>query len=374
MITLCCILFGDANFNIEKLKLNFNEKFKYLISYNQRDENEYLKFVKSDFIKKNKNIHVYLGNKVSWGDISIVDSMVNIINKAKEIFNTKYVFIIDSKTVLIRSYDYILNKLESDENCNFFDFNKNWKTIYQNKKDTYYHRPRIITTLFYLFRDYNFKTPMGGGWKEGLIRINEILSIAKKNKKEYLKRLWREKKYFEYFSIQKKYWKSFIRIFSINFISSYSNFWTTEYHGADPKIFFGKETLTKNDEDILTKCFLNFGFNFSGSLNYLYNLVNSDIFKKNYEKFKNIIGPEEWIFSLSYTEYNKNWKNEKSYTCTLRNSKAYFKKKKENELNKTLFNKLDPNYGYYFFYRKIFNEKELENIKKFINKNENTLN
>jgi hypothetical protein len=47
--------------------------------------------------------------------------MINIINKAKEIFNTKYAFIIDGKSVLIRDYDYILNKLESDENINFFD-------------------------------------------------------------------------------------------------------------------------------------------------------------------------------------------------------------------------------------------------------------
>jgi hypothetical protein len=47
--------------------------------------------------------------------------MVTVINKAKEIFNTKYAFIIDGKSVLIRDYDYILNKLESDENINFFD-------------------------------------------------------------------------------------------------------------------------------------------------------------------------------------------------------------------------------------------------------------
>jgi len=370
MISLCFVLFGDADFNIQKLKLNFDQKFKYLISYNQRDENEYLKFTESDFIKNNKNIHAYLGNKVYWGDISIVDSMVNIINKAKEIFNTKYAFVIDSKAVLIRSYDYILNKLESNENCNFFDFNANWKTIYRTiyKKDGFHHYYKNMTTLFYIFRNYDFKNLIGRK------RINKIINLALENRRKYLKQLWKEKKYSEYFLIQKKYLKSFGWFFSIHFIYSNDNFWVSEYHGFKPEIFFGKESLTEYDKELLNNCYMNFGFNFSGNLNYLYDLVNSDIFKKNYEMFKNIWAPEECIFSASYIEYNKNWKNEKTYTYIFRKFRVFSKKKKNNELKEILFNESDPNYGYYFFYRQVINEKELEQIENFLIENKERMN
>ena len=358
MITLCSIVFGDADFNIQKLKLNFDQRFKYLISYNGRDEVEYLKFIESDFIKNNKNIHAYLSNKVYWGHISIVDSMVSVINKAKEIFNTKYAFIIDGKSVLIRDYDYILNKLESDENINFFDFNQNWKTINQNKKNRYFHRPRNIFTLFYVFRNYDLNNSVGWDW------IRNVVKLAKKNKKEYLKNLWKEKKYSEYFSIKKEYLKSFSRIFSPYYIISPSNYWTTEYFGCDPKMFFGKEVLTEDDKEIMSKCHLIFGLNLSGDLNYLCDFVNSNIFLKNYEKFKKVVGPEESIFSVAYTEYNKNWENEKSYTSTfrnsIRNSNTNFKNK---EIRNVILNEIDPNYGYYFFYREITNQKQLDEIK-----------
>ena len=358
MITLCFILFGDADFNIQRLKINFDQRFKYLISYNGRDESEYLKFIESDFIKDNKNIHVYLGNKVYWGHISIVDSMVNIINKAKEIFNTKYAFIIDGKSILIKDYDYILNKLESNENINFFDLNQNWRAIHQNKKNPYFHRRRNMFTLFYLFR--NFELDDAIGWD----RMRKIIKIAKRNKKEYLKKLWKEKKYSEYFLIKKEYLKSFSRIFSHNYIISPSNYWTTEYFGCDPKMFFGKEILTEDDKEIMSKCHLIFGLNLSGNLNYLCDFVNSNIFKKNYEKFKKVVGPEESIFSVAYTEYNKNWENEKSYTSTfrnsIRNSNTNFKNK---EIRNVILNETDPNYGYYFFYREITNQKQLDEIK-----------
>ena len=368
MITLCFILFGDANFNIQKLKLNFDQKFKYLISYNERDEVEYLKFIESDFIKNNKNIHVYLGNKVYWGHISIVDSMVNIINKAKEIFDTKYAFIIDGKSVLIRSYDYILNKLESDENINFFDWNQNWRTNYRiiNKKDKFHHHNKNMTNIFIAFKDYNF------GNTSGIKRVKKMIKLAKRNKKEYLKNLWKEKKYSEYFSIKRKDLKTFTKIFSIYFILLNDNFWINEYHGYDLKIFLGKEKLNE-DKEILDKYYASFGFNLSGNLNYLFDFINSSIFKKNYEKLKNIWAPEESIFSVAYTEYNKNWKNEKSYAAILRDFRVYFKSKKNDDMEKILFNKSDLNDGYYFFYRQITNEKELNRIENFLNKNKQRL-
>ena len=363
MITLCFILFGDADFNIQRLKINFDQRFKYLISYNGRDESEYLKFIESDFIKDNKNIHVYLGNKVYWGHISIVDSMVNIINKAKEIFNTKYAFIIDGKSILIKDYDYILNKLESNENINFFDLNQNWRAIHQNKKNPYFHRRRNMFTLFYLFR--NFELDDAIGWD----RMRKIIKIAKRNKKEYLKKLWKEKKYFEFFLIKKEYLKSFSRIFSHNYIISPSNYWTTEYFGCDPKIFFGKEVITDNDKDIIKKLFQVIGFNISGNLNSLHDFINSSIFKKNYEIFKNMACPEESIFYVAYTEYNKNWENEKSYAYTFRNSVRNLNNYHLNrEIKNVILNESDPNDGYYFFYTQITNEKELNYIDNFLNK------
>jgi hypothetical protein len=48
------------------------------------------------------------------------------------------------------------------------------------------------------------------------------------------------------------------------------------------------------------------GFNISGNLNSLHDFINSSIFKKNYEIFKNMACPEESIFYVAYTEYNKN--------------------------------------------------------------------
>jgi hypothetical protein len=71
-------------------------------------------------------------------------------------------------------------------------------------------------------------------------------------------------------------------------------------------MFFGKEVLTEDDKEIMSKCHLIFGLNLSGDLNYLCDFVNSNIFLKNYEKFKKVVGPEESIFSVAYTEYNKN--------------------------------------------------------------------
>ena len=369
MITLCFILFGSADFNIQKLKLNFDNKFKYLISYNERDKSEYLKFIESDFIKDNKNIHVYLGNKVYWGHISIVDSMVTVINKAKEIFNTKYAFIIDGKSVLIRDYDYILNKLESDENINFFDWNQNWRTNYKiiNKKDKFHHYSNNMTNLFYAFRDYDFSNV------SGIKRLKKIIKLAKKNKKEYLKNLWKEKKYSEYFSIKRKDLKTFSKIFSIYFILLNDNFWINEYHGYDIKIFLGKESLNIEKKEILDKCYISSGFNISGNLNYLYDFVNSSIFKKNYEKLKNIWAPEESIFSVAYAEYNKNSENEKSYAAILRDFRVFFKSKKNEDMEKILFNESDPNDGYYFFYRQITNEKELNRVDNFLNRNKKRL-
>jgi len=370
MITLCFIIFGKSNFNIEKLKINFDLKFKYLISYNGRDEVEYLNFIQSDFIKSNDNIHVYLGNKVYWAGLSIVDSMVNIINKAKEIFNTKYAFVIDGKAILLRSYDYILSKLESDKNINFYDYNQNWKRFDEiiDKVKQFNHYYKNLATILYVFRNHDLNNATG------LKRIKKIVQLAKKNRKKYLKKLWKEKNYSEWLLIKKNYWKSLIKILSPSFIFANDNFWVSEYHGYDPKIFFGEETLTKYEEDMLTRALISFGLNISGNLEEMYNFVNSNIFIENYEKFKNISAPEEFIFTVAYAEYNKNWKKQKSYSYTLRNFRIYYRKKKDSEILQELFNESDPNYGYYFFYRPIMSKKELEHIKKFINKNENKLN
>jgi hypothetical protein len=53
-----------------------------------------------------------------------------------------------------------------------------------------------------------------------------------------------------------------------------------------------------------------------------------------------------------------------SYTSTfrnsIRNSNTNFKNK---EIRNVILNETDPNYGYYFFYREITNQKQLDEIK-----------
>jgi hypothetical protein len=79
--------------------------------------------------------------------------------------------------------------------------------------------------------------------------------------------------------------------------------------------------------------------------------------------------PEESIFYVAYTEYNKNWENEKSYSYTFRNSVRNLNNYHLNrEIKNVILNESDPNDGYYFFYTQITNEKELNYIDNFLNK------
>ncbi|MGL4343325.1 MAG: beta-1,6-N-acetylglucosaminyltransferase [Metamycoplasmataceae bacterium] len=187
-LVVCLIAFGDAETFHYRFKNFFdNPKINYIIHYNKRDYQEFLKLKEREIFNQ-KNIYFFSEIEVFWGDISILDAQLLCIKKANQIFNDyTNLIILDNKSLPCRNWDYIIDKIENF-NGNWFNYNK--KIYPKNYYDGY---KWILQDELFTNITFNFDRPSdckkGSWWITKFLKENFKYNL-KINEKSFLKRIY----------------------------------------------------------------------------------------------------------------------------------------------------------------------------------------
>ncbi|MGL5521750.1 MAG: hypothetical protein ACRDAW_00570 [Metamycoplasmataceae bacterium] len=131
-LVVCIIHFGDAELLKLKFETFFNDdSINYIVSYNKRNYDEYLKAKEMDILKKN-NIYLFSEVDVYWGDFSILESQLKCAEKARKVFpDFSHLIILGARTIPYRNWTYIKEKISKNDNENWLNFNHNNPIIFK---------------------------------------------------------------------------------------------------------------------------------------------------------------------------------------------------------------------------------------------------
>ncbi|MGL5521748.1 MAG: hypothetical protein ACRDAW_00560 [Metamycoplasmataceae bacterium] len=334
-LVVCISFFGEAKLLEKRFKSFFNDdSINYIVSYNKRNYNEYLKAKEMDIFKK-KNILIYSEVEVYWGDISILESNLLLIQKAKEFFpNFSHLIILDAKSIPCRSWDDIKKSIIKNNNGNWLNFN-------HSKPDL--HKMWTMNYVFYVNLILNIDEPR---------KIESSLWLINKFWNEFINNLKKENK-IKYFFIRCFYNKFFLYI---SILKNKNNKWNKYWN------LFSKNEFDNSLFDI---------FNVIGG-NCLFEKSKLDILLNSEEKnillnkLQNKHAPEELFWTILYKKIFSKYKEENSENPFLNISDFY-------RINiwfmKFKIKKIVKKYPNLLFIRRVYTKKEIKRYKKLFNFN-----
>ncbi|MGL4183654.1 MAG: beta-1,6-N-acetylglucosaminyltransferase [Metamycoplasmataceae bacterium] len=337
-LVVCIIFFGKA----ELLKLKFekffnDESINYIVSYNKRNYDEYLKAKEMDYFKKN-NIYLFSEVDVYWGDVSILQSELKCIEKAKMVFpDFSHLVILSGRTIPYRNWNYIKEKLSQNEEGNWLNF---------NHKQPFLFKYWFKNNTFWANLCLNFEKPKINKNENQRNNINFLIknTFIENYKKDHpLKYFW-----YKYFVTKD--------LLILSIVKNKKNRWD-----KNCKYFFSEEKYDKSYNDILNIMGANLIFN---------NREKLEIMLKSEEKTKlltlleNKHAPEEIFWTLLYKNVFGKYKEEESnnpflwFPIQKMWSKRIFNSKVKNIKNK------NPNS---LFFSRVYTEKEIKKFENIMN-------
>ncbi|MGL5357745.1 MAG: hypothetical protein ACRDA7_01675 [Metamycoplasmataceae bacterium] len=334
-LVVCISFFGEAKLLEKRFKSFFyDDSINYIVSYNKRNYDEYLKTKEMDIFKK-KNILIYSEVDVYWGDISILESNLLLIQKAKEFYpNYSHLIVLDAKSIPCRSWIDIKKSISKNNNGNWFNFNHANPDLHKMKNMNY---------VFYINLILNIDEPRkieNSLWFINKVWNEFINNLKKENKIMYLFARCFYNKFFLFSSILKNKnnkWNKYWKLFSEN---EFDNSLFDIFNIIGGNCLFQKEKLDT--------------------------LLGSEEKKILLDKLQNKHAPEEVFWTILYKKVFRNYKEENSKNPFLNISNFYRINIWFMKFKITKIVKKNPDL---LFIRRVYTEKEMIRYKKLLNFN-----
>ncbi|MGL4183656.1 MAG: hypothetical protein ACRCRP_00795 [Metamycoplasmataceae bacterium] len=334
-LVVCISFFGEAKLLEKRFKdFFYDDSINYIVSYNKRNYDEYLKTKEMDIFKK-KNILIYSEIEVYWGDISILESNLLLIENANKFFpNYSHLIILDAKSIPCRNWEDIKKSIDRNNGGNWLNFN-------HSKPDL--HKMWTMNYVFYVNLILNIDEPRkieNSLWFINKVWNEFINNIKKQNKVKYLFIKCFYNKFFLFISILK------------NRNNKWNKYWN---------LFSDKEF-----DNSLFDIFNIIGSNSLFEKNKLDILLNSKEKNILLNKLQNKHAPEEVFWPILYKKIFKEYKKEDSKNSFLNISNFY---RRNIWFMKFKIKKIVKNNPDLLFIRRVYTEKELNRYKKLFNFN-----